>query len=58
MTYCTVELQWLDTFEGDSNEYTQYIIFNIRKKITLNYPKSADMGFFPRDSRTSSSQAG
>ena len=26
---------------GDSNEYTQYTIFNIKKKITLNYPKSA-----------------
>ena len=24
---------------GDSNEYTQYIIFNIKKKIALNYPK-------------------
>ena len=23
---------------GDSNEYTQYAIFNIKKKITLNYP--------------------
>ena len=43
---------------GDSNEYTQYTIINIKKKITLNYPKSAVMGFFPRDSRTSSSQAG
>ena len=31
---------------GDSNEYTQYTIFNIKKKITLNYPKSAAMGFF------------
>ena len=31
---------------GDSNEYTQYTIFNIKKKITLNYPKSAVMGFF------------
>ena len=31
---------------GDSNEYTQHTIFNIKKKITLNYPKSADMGFF------------
>ena len=31
---------------GDSNEYTQYIIFNIKKKIILNYPKSAAMGFF------------
>ena len=30
---------------GDSNEYTQYTIFNILKKITLNYPKSASMGF-------------
>ena len=26
---------------GDSNKYTQYTIFNIKKKITLNYPKSA-----------------
>ena len=32
---------------GNSNEYTQYTIFNILKKITLNYPKSAAMGFFP-----------
>ena len=32
---------------GDSNEYTQHTIFNIKKrKITLNYPKSAAMGFF------------
>ena len=30
---------------GASNEYTQYTIFNIKKKITLNYPKSAAMGF-------------
>ena len=39
---------------GDSNEYTQYTIFNIKKKVTLIFPKSAAMGFFPRDSRTSS----
>ena len=26
-------------------EYTQYTIFNIKKKITHNYPKSAAMGF-------------
>ena len=32
---------------GDSNEYTHYTIFNIKKKITLNYSKSAAMGFFP-----------
>ena len=31
-------------YQGDSNEHTQYTIFNI-KKITLNYPKSAAMGF-------------
>ena len=31
---------------GDSNEYTQYTIFNMNKKITLNYPKSAEMRFF------------
>ena len=24
---------------GDSDEYTQYVIINIKKKITLNYPK-------------------
>ena len=33
---------------GDSNEYTQYTFFNVKKKIDLNYPKSAAMGFFPR----------
>ena len=31
---------------GDSNEYTQYTIFNIKKKMTLNYPISAVIGFF------------
>ena len=41
---------------GDSNEYTQYTTFNIQKKITLNYPKSAVLGFFPRDSRMSLKQ--
>ena len=30
---------------GDSILYTQYTIFNIKKKITLNYPKSAVLGF-------------
>ena len=30
---------------GNSNEYTQYTVFNIKKKITQNYPKSAAMGF-------------
>ena len=31
---------------GDSNEYTHYTSFIIKKKITLDYPKSAAMGFF------------
>ena len=39
---------------GDSNVYTQYTIFVMQTKITSNYCKSAAMGFFPRDSRTSS----
>ena len=30
---------------GDSYEYTQYTISNIKKKIALNFPKSAAMGF-------------
>ena len=30
---------------GDSNVYTKYTIFNIKRKITLNYPKSAAMAF-------------
>ena len=34
--------------QGDSNEYTQYTIFNIKKKLTLNYPKFAAMGFFSK----------
>ena len=33
---------------GDSNEYKQYTIFNIKKKITVNYSKSAVMGFFSK----------
>ena len=33
---------------GDSNEYTQYTIFNMNKKNTLNYSKSAAMGLFSK----------
>ena len=33
---------------GDSNEYTQCTIFNIKKKIAVNYSKSAAMGFFSK----------
>ena len=42
--------------QGDSNWYTQYTIFNTKKKITLNYLKFATIGFFPRDSISSSKQ--
>ena len=32
---------------GDSNEYTQHAIFNIKKKKNHpNYPKSVAVGFF------------
>ena len=30
----------------DFNEYTQYSIFKIKKKITLNYSKSGAIEFF------------
>ena len=33
---------------GDSNENTKYTIFNTKKKITQNYPKSADVGKFSK----------
>ena len=32
--------------QGNSNEYTQYTIFNINTKSILNYLKSAAMRFF------------
>ena len=38
---------------SDSNEHTQYTIFNIKN---LHYSKSAATDFFPRDSGTSSKQ--
>ena len=31
---------------GDAYKYTQYTTSNIKRKTTLNYPKSAAMGFF------------
>ena len=34
---------------GDSNEYTKHSIFNIKKKITLNYPEHNYVyGFFSK----------
>ena len=50
--YCVFSLE--SPHRGDSNEYTQYTIFNMKQKNTLNYPKSVAMGFFPRDARMSS----
>ena len=44
--YCVFSLEL--PHRGDSNEYTLHTIFNIKKKITLNYPKSAAMRFFLR----------
>ena len=32
----------------DSNEFTLYSIFNMNKKNTINYPKSAATGFFSK----------
>ena len=52
--YCVFSLE--SPHRGDSNENTQHTIFNRKKKISLNYPKSAAMEFFPRDSKTSSKQ--
>ena len=45
MTVCCVFLSELP-HRGNSNEYTQHTIFNMQKKISLNYPKSADIGLF------------
>ena len=42
--YCVFSLE--SPHPGDSNKYTQYTLFNIKKKITLNYPKSEAMRFF------------
>ena len=43
MTVCYVYSLELP-HRGDSNEYTQYTTFNIKKKITLDYPKYAAKG--------------
>ena len=45
--FCVFSLE--SPHQDNSKEYTQYTIFNIKKKITLNYPKSAAMEFFPKD---------
>ena len=52
--FCVFSLE--SPHRGDSNKYTQYTIFNIKRKIILSYPKSAAMEFFLRDSSTSTKQ--
>ena len=42
---------------GDSNEYTQYTVFNIKKMKHTKLSKICSQGIFPRDLRTSSKQA-
>ena len=44
--YCVFSLE--SPRRGDYNEYTKYTIFNIKKKVTLNFPKSAAMRFFSK----------
>ena len=44
----------LESPQGDSNVYMQYTVFIVKKKIIPDYSKSAAIGFFPGDSRTSS----
>ena len=36
-------------YQGGSNEYTQYAIFNIKKNITLYHHKITAMDFFQRE---------
>ena len=43
-------------YRGDSNEYAKYTVFNIKRKIDLNYLRSVAMGYFSRGSSTSSKQ--
>ena len=45
--YCVLSLE--SPHRGDSNEYKQYTIFNMKKKNSLN-SKFAAIGLFPRDS--------
>ena len=55
---CVLSLE--SPHQGDSNEYKQHDIINIKTAkthlIIPNIIMSAAMGFFPRESRTSSKQ--
>ena len=52
--YCVFSLE--SPHRGDSNVYTQYTIFIIKKKITPIILNLQLKGFFPMDSRTSSKE--
>ena len=52
--YCVFSLE--SPQQGDSNEYTQYTIFDIKKKIHFTLLRICSYLIFPRDSRTSSKQ--
>ena len=54
MVFCMFSLE--SPHRDDSNEYTYYTIFNIKKKLTLSYLKSAAMGFFLGTQKMSSKQ--
>ena len=44
MVFCMFSLE--SPHRDDSNDYTYYTNFNIKKKLTLSYLKSAAMEFF------------
>ena len=47
--FCVFSLE--SPHRGDSNEYTQYTIFNVENKITQKYLKFAAMGFLFQGTR-------
>ena len=44
--YCVLSLEL--PHGGNSNEYTHYTVFNMKKKNSLNYTKFAAMRFFSK----------
>ena len=54
--WCVFSLE--SPHQGVSKEHTQYTIFIIKNKITLDYPKSAALDFIPRDSRKARNSRG
>ena len=58
LIFCNVKVYFVLSLEspdcGDSNEYTQYTVLNIKTENNTKFPKSAAEGLFSRHSRTSS----